>query len=1105
MKRPRILLLALSLVTLFPLPTFAETAESSLARSIMTVWTDREGLPSDTILDVVQDSAGYIWLASYDGLARFDGDKFTLLGEADGFDGKNARVLELANDGTLWIGTNTAGLYSYKSGKFAHYGTAEGLPDLSVRSLLVDVDGVIWAGSANGVSRKIGERFESAVPAGSPTFGIANFLLALHDGSVIVGSNMNGLWLISSRGVEPYLPKLGLSRWSFSSAYLERSGQLWFGTSSGQILRITGNEIKETYAPETLSGSSINTFYRDGDGNLWIGTDRGMLMRGSEGFEYFSDADGLPSNIVSAVCRDTEGNLWVGTERGGLAKFSQGKFVNLTKRDGLLGDSVNAVTEDRFGSLWVAGDDGVSFFPSAADPYREGGPRRRSVDAVLEKLRGVRVRQIRAESDGALAFATYSDNGLLTLAVDGSASSLTKASGLPINRVRFSYRMSTGALWIGTTAGPVLVDGGIATSFGTERGLPNLFILCAMEDSAGNVWLGTDGGGVSVYDGSSFRTWTKDDGLAGNVVFRVFRDSDDRLWICTADGLSLYADGAFYPINRFLGLGGLSVYETLEDQSGRLWIITGRDVIVADADSLAKLARSGPETEKGRLTRFADARLTDARTFNRLDGIAGQPMANAWAFLNDSGIVHIPTLKGVSTYNPQSVALNTQPPPVIIEKIVIDGMAVESPKGPVVVEASADRVTFHYTALSYVVPQRVQFSYLLEGYDREWNSALTAREIAYTNLPPGNYTFRVKAENNDGVVNEEGAAVALRKNPFFWQTVPFFVAIALLLVLAGFLIAYLRVYRLKKRERVLNRLVHERTRELAEERDKSESLLRNILPPAIAEELKNTGKATPSVYENAAVLFADIVGFTPWSEKLGPEDIIRELNGIFTAFDEIMARWNCERIKTLGDGYLACCGLPVSDPDCAKNMVHAGIDMLKYLGERNRDAATAIEVRVGIDSGAIVGGVVGVKKYIFDVFGDPVNTAFRLEALSVPMSLTVSDATAARIRGSFRLLERPSRAVKGKGFLTSHYVVYREGIGEPLDNGAALQAYARARKLFEDGSIDECRDLMETLDYTSLEPEVGFDAFMLLAKVAERSGDDARARDFQARAARFRM
>lgn len=1086
------------------LPAVSETGESSLARSIMTVWTDREGLPSDTILDVVQDQAGYIWLASYDGLVRFDGEKFTLLGEADGFDGKNARVFELAGDGTLWVGTNTAGLYSYKAGTFTHYGIDEGLPDLSVRSILVDVDGTIWVGTSNGVSRKIGARFESAVPAGSPSFGIANFLLALHDGSVIVGSNMNGLWLLSSRGVEPYLPNQALSRWSFSTAYLERSGQLWLGSSSGQIIRITRNEVKEIYEPDYLSGSSINTFYHDSDGNLWIGTDRGMLMRGANGYEYFSEEEGLPSNIISSVIRDTEGNLWVATERGGLVKFSQGKFVNLTKRDGLLGDSVNAIIEDSYNSLWIASDEGVSFFPAAADPYlhaselegseRTRSERKRSVDTVLAKLKGVRVRQIRAEKDGSLAFATYSDNGLLTLGVDGSTTSVSKSSGLPINRVRFSYRMSTGALWVGTTAGPVLVDGETTTVFGANQGLPNLFILCAMEDSSGKVWLGTDGGGVSVYNGKAFKTYTTDDGLAGNVVFRIFRDSADRLWICTADGLSLYSDGTFSSVNRFVGLDAQSVYETLEDQNGRLWIITGRNVIVADAEALASLAKSGEGKP-----------LTDVRTFNRLDGIAGQPMANAWAFMNDSGIVYIPTLKGVSTYNPQSVALNLQPPPVIVEKIVIDGKSVDTNVDSISVDAAADRITFYYTALSYVVPQRVRFSYQLEGYDREWKTAGTNRELAYTNLPPGKYTFRIKAENNDGVVNEDGASIALNKKPFLWQTVPFYIVIGFLLVLSGFLVAYLRVYRLKKREKELNRLVLERTRELAEERDKSEHLLKNILPPAIAEELKNTGKATPSVYANTAVLFADIVGFTPWSEKFSPEEIIWELNGVFTGFDEIMSKWNCERIKTLGDGYLACCGLPVSDPDCVKNMVGAGIDMLRFLEERNLSAENKIEIRVGIDVGAIVGGVVGVKKYIFDVFGDPVNTAFRLESLSVPMSLTISAAAASQVRGAYRLLERPSRAVKGKGYLTSHYVVYREGMAEPFDNSAAISAYSKGRKLFDDGETCECRALLETLDYTTLEPEVGFDIFMLLAKIFESLGDDARAKECQVRASRFRM
>jgi ligand-binding sensor domain-containing protein/class 3 adenylate cyclase len=1058
----------------------------------MTIWTDREGLPSDTILDVAQDHSGYIWLASYDGLVRFDGEKFSVLSAAeDGFDGKSARVLEIAPDGTLWIGTNTSGLYSYRKGKFIRYGIEEGLPDLSVRSLAIDADGIVWVGTANGVSKKNGDRFESAVPANSASFGIANFLLPLHDGTVIVGSNLPGLWLITAKGVEPYLANQGISAWSFSAAILDHSGQLWLGTSSGQIIRVSRNEIREKYEPSFLKGSSINTFYTDSEGTLWIGTDRGVLCRRGNEFESFTEENGLPSDVVSSLCRDTEGSLWVGTERGGLVKFSQGKFVNTTEREGLISNAVNAVTEDRYRSVWAATDEGVSFFPSVSDPYKSDATRRFNIDSLVARLKGVRVRQIRAEKDGSLWFSTYSDDGLIALKADGTTSVTSKGAGLPTNRVRFTFRTSKGDLWIGTTAGPVMISNGKMTVFGKDSGLPNLFILGISEDGAGNIWLGTDGGGIAVWNGRSFKILTRNDGLAGNVVFRVFHDSQDRLWACTSDGLSLYDGTGFRSADASLGISGQSAYEILEDRSGRLWIITARSVIVASASDLASAVNSGTA-------------LANFRSYDRLDGLAGQLSANAWAFMNSSGIVYLPTLKGFSTYNPQSVSMNMQPPPVIIEKVTLDRTKAELGSKQLQVDAGVRRVTFFYTALSFVIPQRVRFQYRLDGYDRDWISAGTGREIGYTNLPPGNYTFRVKAENNDGVVNEEGALISFYKRPFFYQTIPFYALVAVLLVLAGFLSAYLRVRVLARRAKELNALVNERTRELAEEKDKTESLLLNILPPTVAEELKQTGRSTPQVYEKTAVLFADIVGFTALSETLGPEELIRELNDIFTAFDTIMEKRGCERIKTLGDGYLACCGLPVADSDCARKLVRAAIDMLVFLEDRNLTAGNRLEIRIGVDSGSIVGGVVGVKKYIFDVFGDTVNMAFRLESMSVPMGLTVSDSVAKLLGKEFRLIERPGRIVKGKGILPSYYVCYRESWPKVMSNDEALAAYSKGLKLFGEGKIDECRALIESFDYTTLEPEVGYDLYQLASRAWNHAGDAESARKSLLRAECFR-
>jgi len=668
-----------------------------------------------------------------------------------------------------------------------------------------------------------------------------------------------------------------------------------------------------------------------------------------------------------------------------------------------------------------------------------------------------------------------------------------KKDGLPTNRVRFSCRTGNGDLWVGTTAGPVRFSAGKVQSFGPDSGLPNLFTLCITEARDGTVWLGTDGGGVSLYDGTSFRTLNTSDGLAGNVVFRVYCNRAGQCWICTSEGLNLYDGGKLYRVDSSIALAGESVFEVLEDTSSRLWIVTGRKVIVASSDELVSAVKQG----------FV---LANFRTFDRLDGLAGQLSANAWSFMNDRGIVYLPTLKGLSTYNPQSVFMNSLAPPVRIEKVLTDGSSLDIRSGSIRMQPGVRRITFYYTALSYVVPQRVRFQYKLEGFDRDWISAGVNREIGYTNLPPGNYRFRVKAENNDGVVNEEGASVSFSKKPFFYQTVFFYVLLAFALVLSGFVMAYLRVVRLNKRAKELNLLVQERTSELACEKEKSDRLLRNILPPTVAEELKNTGCATPQVYENTAVLFADIVGFTPWSATLPPDEIIHELNDLFTGFDSIMEKWDCERIKTIGDGYLACCGLPLPDPDCVRKIVRAGIEILRYVEERNASRPVRIEVRLGVDAGSIVGGVVGVKKYIFDVFGDTVNTAFRLEAISVPMGFTVSERIARAVEAEIRVLERPGRMIKGKGFMPSYYVCYRDrDNAAAMSNHSALALYSRGLKLFDEERIDECRTLLESVDHSTLEPEVGYDLFNLAVRLWVRLGNNGMAEYCKFRAERYRM
>lgn len=207
------------------------------------------------------------------------------------------------------------------------------------------------------------------------------------------------------------------------------------------------------------------------------------------------------------------------------------------------------------------------------------------------------------------------------------------------------------------------------------------------------------------------------------------------------------------------------------------------------------------------------------------------------------------------------------------------------------------------------------------------------------------------------------------------------------------------------------------TRQIEEERKKSDQLLRNVIPDPIIEQLKSTGTAPPRTYDDVTVLFTDIVNFTGTAESLNPEQLIGELNDLFTAFDRIIAEAGCERIKTIGDAYLAVGGMSRmrdgADTDHPSRIVQAALQMRDYVAER--DGLVDWQIRVGVHTGEIVGGIVGTQKYLFDIFGDTVNTASRMESLSEPMEITISGDTADRVGSAFVLSECAPVTVKGKG------------------------------------------------------------------------------------------
>ncbi len=210
--------------------------------------------------------------------------------------------------------------------------------------------------------------------------------------------------------------------------------------------------------------------------------------------------------------------------------------------------------------------------------------------------------------------------------------------------------------------------------------------------------------------------------------------------------------------------------------------------------------------------------------------------------------------------------------------------------------------------------------------------------------------------------------------------------------------------------------------ELQLEKDKSDKLLLNILPKKVAEDLKETGKTDPKLYNNVTVFYSDIVDFTEKTLQIPTNILLSELNDIIKGFDAIMDRNHCEKIKTVGDAYIAVCGMPVPDPKHAENIINAAIDSIAFLANRNIKCKYKWEVRLGIHTGQVVGGIIGTKKYIYDIFGDPVNTASRLESNSQTMRIHLSETTYKLVKDKFDFEEQPPLEVKGKGKMKMYFV-----------------------------------------------------------------------------------
>jgi len=387
-----------------------------------------------------------------------------------------------------------------------------------------------------------------------------------------------------------------------------------------------------------------------------------------------------------------------------------------------------------------------------------------------------------------------------------------------------------------------------------------------------------------------------------------------------------------------------------------------------------------------------------------------------------------------STISPEELAVNTNLK-IIITDLFINTLPVLPDKGSLIkkpVEEISDlvlkynqnNIAFNFAVIDYREPEATKYFTMLENYDNTWREAKAEKSSYYFNVSPGKYVYRVKAYNSDGTKAEK--AITVTVNPPFWQTWWFKTLVGIFLLALLYIIYRWRTASLRKQKRILEQTVKIRTAEVVKQKEKSDELLLNILPSEVAEELKEKGYTTAKSFDEVTILFSDIKGFTNVAEKLTAQELVKEINTYFSAFDNIILKYGLEKIKTIGDAYIAAGGLPEKNSATAQNVIEAAIAMQqevkKLKQERMISNRPYFELRIGIHTGPVVAGVVGIKKFQYDIWGDTVNLAARMEQSGVPGKINISQHTYEAMKDQFNCVHRGKIEAKNKGEIDMYFV-----------------------------------------------------------------------------------
>ena len=1034
--------------------------------------TIKDGLSQSSVNCIFQDSQGFIWIGTQDGLNKFNGYSFEIF-RNDPYDSTS-------------------------------------LVDNYIRTIIQDDAGIMWIGTDNGlcIYNPSIDRFTSIGIAKNEIGNKSVFCLAESPGSLIwIGTEHNGLFVYNKKEkrFRHFTSKntRELKSDQIRSLIIDSSGLLWIGTWNGGVTTFGKNGFSRPF-PDVCKNTW--TITEDDEGEIWIGTNNGLVIYNKNNNSlqnYYNneyDRNTIGNNIVKAIFQDNKGVFWIGTDKGldnpiikneGLIfrHYRHNDYLNTS----LVNDLVQCIYEDLGGTIWIGTNSGLSKF----DPAKQGFQHYQHIPNDEQSISDNNVWSI-LEDNNKLLVGTREGLDIIELTSNNYThiGALSQSSVLQANPSVLSlFQDSKNRIWTGTSDGlfmtdqitkKMLADDFIQVNYNDRyfnHSIENR-IYTIFEDNKHRIWVGTKNGLSCIYPDNTFRFLTHSDSilssLSNNTVRAILQDKKGRLWVGTEKGLNMaiYTEDSligfkhyYYKYGKKNCLSNDMVLTICETEDGILWIGTyggGLCRFDPDKESFNQYTQKDGlpnnviygvladknnnlwmSTNKGLC--FYNIRGNVFKHYEEDDGLQSNEFNTGAFYKNKKGSMYFGGINGFNVFDPLAIQINPFPPKMVITdlKVYNKSMPLLNATGlqkeisslkEITLLHEQDHFELEYAALHYLSPQRNQYKFKMVGFDENWIEAGTRRVASYTNLDPGDYVFLVKGCNSDGIWSEEVASLKIIIKPPYWSTWWFRLFALLLTSVCIYLWIMYRERNIRLQNEFLEEQVKLRTDEVMKQKEKIEhqrnalqaemgkvdDLLLNILPKSTVHELKSKGRANARHYRKVSVMFADVQNFTKISESMRPAELVELLDRLFIKFDEIISQYNIEKIKTIGDAYMCAGGVPIRNRSNPFEITLAALKMQKYMASFNNASAKNNlpdwQIRIGVHSGPVTAGILGKKRFAYDIWGDTVNVANRMESAGQIGKVNISDKTYAIIKDFFVCKSRGKIEVKNKGEISMYFV-----------------------------------------------------------------------------------